>query len=124
MDPNSFWGKLAEYGLAGVVIAILFVILWRMLIWVMAWVDKQAAQHNAERLSWLKVLEALNQSIELHNQGSIEARNASVEAHRYQKEEHEKLLTHMDNVCGGLNKVNNSLEQTEKALGRINGYKE
>jgi hypothetical protein len=116
MEPTSFWAKLAEYGLAGIVIGMLFVILWRMLIWVMKWVDKQADQHNAERLSWLKVLESLNQSIELHNQGSIEARKATEEAHKYQKAEHEKLAEGMNTVCS-------SLKETEKALGRINGYK-
>ena len=116
MEPTSFWAKFMEYGLAGTVIAGLFFVLWRMLIWVMKWVDKQAEQHNSERLSWLKVLEGLNRSIELHNQGSIEARKAAEEAHRYQKDEHEKLADGMSTVCS-------SLRETEKALGRINGYK-
>jgi len=102
MEPSSFWAKLAEYGLAGIVIAILFFILWRMLIWVMKWVDKISEQHNAERETWMKRLESLDQSIQLHNQASIEARKASEEAHRFQREEHKEMIT---------------------TLGRINGYK-
>lgn len=102
MEPSSFWAKLAEYGLAGLVIGILFFILWRMLIWVMKWVDEQSKQHNAEREVWMKRIEALDQSIQLHNQGSIEARRATEEAHKYQREEHAEMI---------------------KTLARINGYK-
>lgn len=91
-----------QYGIMGVVISVLFYILWRMLVWVMKWVDKQAEQHNAEREAWMKRIEALDQSISLHNQGSIEARKATEEAHKYQREEHKQMI---------------------EALGRINGYK-
>jgi len=115
MEPSSFWAKLTEYGLAGVIIAILFVFLWRLLVWVMAWVDKINTQHNAERETWIRRLESLDQSIQLHNQSSIESRRATEEAHRYQKAEHEKLADQM-------NIITSSLKQTEQALGRINGY--
>jgi len=96
------FGKFVEYGLAGVVIGALFIIVWRMLLWVMKWVDKQSEQHNREREVWSKILEALNQSIQLHNQGSIEARKTTEEAHKYQREEHKEMV---------------------ELLGRINGYK-
>jgi hypothetical protein len=76
----------------------------------MKWVDKQAELHNTERTIWLKTLEALNQSILLHNQGSIEARKIQEEAHRYQREEHQKLTEQNSQIC--------------LALSRINGYKE
>jgi len=102
MEPNSAWAKLSEYGLAGIVIAVLFFILWRMLIWVMKWVDKQEEHHRAEREIWVKTLETLNTSIELHNQGSIEARKSQEEAHKYQREEHKEMI---------------------ETIARINGYK-
>ncbi len=96
--PNISW---EQYGIAGAVICVLFFILWRILIWVMKWVDKQNEQHNAERGAWLKTLEALNNSIQLHNQGSIEARKGTEEAHKFQREEHKEMI---------------------EVLGRINGY--
>ena len=102
--------KFSEYGLLGLMIAAVVFMLWRMLVWVMAWVDKQAAQHILERKAWIESLEGLNNSIQLHNQGSIEARKMTEEAHRYQREEHQKFAAQNDEIC--------------KALGRINGYKE
>ena len=100
--------KFSEYGLIGLIIATLFFILWRMLIWVMRWVDKQSEQHNAERAMWLKTLDTLNNSITIHNQGSIEARKMTEDAHRYQRQEHEKFAEQNNEIC--------------KALGRINGF--
>lgn len=102
------WARFSEYGLAGLVIGILFFILWRILIWVMKWVDKQSEQHNQERNIWLKTLEALNNSIQLHNQASMEARKTTEEAHKFQRSEHEKLSEQNNQIC--------------LALGRINGY--
>ena len=98
--PHINW---EQYGIAGVVIGILFFILWRMLIWVMKWVDKQAEQHQKERDGWLNIMAGLRSSIDLHNQGSVEARNQSAEAHAYQRKEHEEMI---------------------KVLGRINGFRE
>ncbi len=87
--PHFDW---TQYGIAGLVIGVLFFILWRMLIWVMKWVDKTNDQHNSERCMWLKTLDTLNASIQLHNQGSIEARRATEEAHKYQREEHKEMV--------------------------------
>ena len=98
----DFARLFSDYGFNGVVISCLFFMLWRMLIWVMKWVDKTNDQHNAERCMWLKTLDALNASIQIHNQGSIEARKQSEEAHGYQREEHKEMIS---------------------TLGRINGYK-
>ncbi len=103
MEPSSFWAKLMEYGLAGIVITILFFFLWRMLIWVMKWVDEINKQHTAEREIWMKRLESLDQSIQTHNLTSIEARKATEEAHHHQREEHKEMVV---------------------ILGRINGYKQ
>lgn len=95
------WSKFGEYGLIGLIVGVLFFILWRILVWVMKWVDKQNEQQNSERCMWLKTLDALNSSIQIHNNNSIESRKASEEAHKYQREEHKEMIT---------------------ILGRINGY--
>jgi hypothetical protein len=94
--------KFSEYGIVGLVVGALFLIIWRMLIWVMKWVDKQAEAQNLERQTWLKTITALNESINTHNLTSIESRKISEEAHKFQRKEHKEMIT---------------------TLGRINGYK-
>ena len=96
----DFTKILAEYGFGGAVAGILFFFLWRMLIWVMRWVDKQAEQHNAERVAWQKILDGLNNSIQLHNQGSVEARKATEEAHKYQRSEHAEMIVLLAKMNG------------------------
>ena len=41
-----------QYGLVGIMIGAILIILWRILIWVMRWVDKQEETHREERKSW------------------------------------------------------------------------
>ena len=106
---GNLWAKLGEYGLAGLVIAFLFFVLWKLLTWVMKWVDKQEESHRVERESFLKRLESLDKNIDLHCQNSIEARKATEEAHRYQREEHKEMVSNLGEIT--------------KTLGRINGYK-
>ena len=101
MEP--IWKMFEQYGFNGIVTATLFFIVWRLLVWVMKWVDKQDDRHNKERETWLEIISTMKQSIDIHNQTSIEARNATAEAHKYQREEHQEMI---------------------KSLGRINGYKE
>lgn len=101
--------KLDEFGLAGAVIAILFFIIWKILVWVMSFVKTITEQHKEERREWLGIMNELKTSINLHNQSSIESRKSSEEAHKFQREEHKAQL--------------DSMKQVEQALGRINGYK-
>ena len=116
-----------QYGLIGLVVGALFFILWRLLIWVMSFVKEITKQHNEERLawassqkeerlSWLKVLESIKSSLDFHNQASADSRKATEEAHKYQREEHLKMLEQNNKIC-------NCLTEVEKSLGRINGYK-
>lgn len=101
--------KLAEYGILGVIIAIMFFILWRMIIWVMAFVKEQAAMHAKERASWEAVLGAMKSSIDTHNAGSIEARKSQAEASRFVRTEHKEMI--------------NNLKEQGEVLKMINGYK-
>lgn len=99
----DFAKMFSEYGYNGIVTATLFFIVWRLLVWVMKWVDKQDERHCLERQTWLEIITTMKQSIDIHNQSSIENRNATAEAHKYQREEHMKMI---------------------ESLGRINGFKE
>ena len=94
---------LAQWGVQGAVIGLLFVILWRMLIWVMAFVKDIMSQQNVERQSWLlaqnkhsELLSKIASSIDEHD-------NRADERGRYVREEHKEMI---------------------QSLGRINGYKQ
>jgi hypothetical protein len=111
MDPN-FWMKFSEYGLIGLIIAVLFFILWRMLVWVMAWVKDIEIQHAKEREAWTKqqseeravwlctldkhntILVKISDSINEHDRRADERG-------KYVRDEHKEMIT---------------------VLGRINGY--
>lgn len=121
-----FLSRLLEYSVLGIVVAVLFFILWQIICWAKTFISSQAIEynntviklteeHNKERLIWLETYQAINRSIESHNLSSIEARKTTEESHRYQKAEHEKMLENLTAVCA-------SMKQTELALGRINGY--
>jgi hypothetical protein len=96
------WEKFAEYGLVGLMVGIILFILWRMIIWVMAFVKEQAAQHAAERKCWQGTMDKNNEviakivaSIDRHDEKADERG-------KYVREEHKQMI---------------------ESLGRINGYK-
>lgn len=94
--------KFSEYGLLGLFMGVVLFMLFRMICWVMAFVKEQNDAHCKERQTWFEVISAIKQSIDIHNQNSIESRNSTAEAHKFQREEHKEMIT---------------------ILGRINGYK-
>jgi len=100
MDP--IWAKFSEYGLVGVIIGILFFIVWKILLWVMAWVDKQAIQQAEERKCFIMQIGEITKALENHNSNAREFHNQVAEAHKFQREEHREMIA---------------------SLGRINGYK-
>lgn len=138
---EQFLPKLMEYGVLAIVVCILFFILWQIISWAKTFISAQAVQyfnsvteltkqHNTERITWLETLSGLHRSIELHNQNSIEARKATEDAHRYQREEHLKQAENQIEINKTFLDVSNNLKNTEKALGqvceglgRINGFK-
>lgn len=102
--------KLFEtYGLAGLVIGVLFFIILRMLIWVMAFIKDIMKQHSEERSAWLVRLEKLGDNTEKISQSIDEHDRRADERGKYVRFEHEKMIT--------------NLEEQGKVLARINGYK-
>jgi len=95
--------KLFEtYGLAGLVIGVLFFIVWRMLIWVMAFVKEMMRQQTEERTGWLCRLEKLGDNTEKIARSIDEHDKRADERGRYVREEHKQMI---------------------ETLGRINGFK-
>ncbi|MDD5610643.1 MAG: hypothetical protein PHH69_03750 [Candidatus Omnitrophica bacterium] len=111
-----------EYGFAGIVTGVMFFILFRMIVWVMAFVKDIIKQHNEERKEWLLTMAAIKTSIDLHNQQSIEARNLQAQAHEFQRKEHEKFLENQIKIISISDKTCDCLDEVKNGLGRINGY--
>lgn len=103
------WARFDEYGLIGIVVGVLFFILWRIIVWTMAFVDKITVQQAKEREAWQLVIEGIKTSMDLHNQQSITAHQSIKDGQAYQRAEHEKMI--------------NSLNEITVTLGRINGFK-
>ena len=108
MEPTMI-AKFSEYGLVGLIIAVLFFIVWKQLMWVFTWVKDTDTQHAEERKCWQTTVERLNKSIDDHTSRANTFHEEVTEAHRFQREEHKEMI-------GQLNEITIT-------LGRINGYK-
>lgn len=102
--------KFSEYGLIGLIIGVLFFILWRMLVWVMSFIKEIKNEHNEERKIWhaldvskAKALDDLLANIKRHDEKADERG-------KYTRLEHEKMI--------------NNLDEQAKVLARINGIRE
>jgi hypothetical protein len=102
MEPN-LWTKFSEYGLIGLIIGILFFILWRIIVWVMGFVKYIQKQQSEERASWLNSLGKHNDILNKISASIDEHDKRADERGRYVREEHKEMIT---------------------ILGRMNGYKE
>lgn len=109
MDWTAF---AKEIGMAG---GLLFVV-WKMLVWQMAYITETRNAHNEERKVWhqldiakSKALDELISTIKKHDE------KADLRG-EYIRKEHEKFAVQMDQTCTCLNEV-------REGLGRINGYK-
>jgi hypothetical protein len=103
------WSKFEQYGVEGLVICALFIVLYRIINYTMKFIDKSTEQQSHEREAWtaqqtqtIEVIRTMKESIELHNQQSIDAHLVLKEATNFQREEHKQMI---------------------ETLGRINGYK-
>jgi hypothetical protein len=97
------FSKFGEYGIIGLFCGTILFILWRMIIWVMAFVKETYAQHNQERAVWYNNYKAhcdlllrISSSLDEHDKRADERG-------RYVREEHKEMIA---------------------ILGRINGYKD
>ncbi len=97
------FGGFKEFGLVGLVVGVMFFILWRMIVWVMAFVKEITVQQIKEREVWSGIIARHNDSLTKINQ-SIERHDEKAEERgKYVREEHKQMI---------------------EVLGRINGYKE
>ncbi len=95
------WIKIFEsYGIPGLVIGALFFFLWRMLIWVMKWVDKQEEHHREERKCWQVTIEGYNKALDDHTKRAQNFYEVVNEAHKFQRSEHGEMIQILARING------------------------
>jgi len=96
-------------GLTGLMTAALFFIVWRMIVWIMAWVKEREAAHDAERLKWVCAIEKSNEAQTKIIDSINDHDRRADERGKFVRSEHERMINNLD-------------EQT-KVLAHINGFK-
>jgi hypothetical protein len=109
------FSKLYEYGLLGVMLGLVLFALWKIIVWLMAFIKEDRERQAVEREKWLCRLEKLDESIRKTADNIDNHDKRAEERGRYVKEEHAKTISQGEIICS-------SLKQVEQALGRINGY--
>uniref|UniRef100_A0A6M3JRH3 Uncharacterized protein n=1 Tax=viral metagenome TaxID=1070528 RepID=A0A6M3JRH3_9ZZZZ len=118
-DPTSF-KAVVDYGLA--IVGLFFIT--KFLVWLVRYILEKNEKREDSHMSLLtgdvkKASEAMTSMV-----NAINSFKTSVEeAHKYQREEHNKILDNQGKIGESLIKVNDSLGQVSENLGRINGYK-
>lgn len=77
-----------QFGLAGVMLAILFMLLK----WMMQLHDRVMTETAAERVKWQEVIGKLTERIEEGTRSAIAFREQMIEMGRREREEHDQLL--------------------------------
>lgn len=96
------FGGFKEFGLVGLIVGVLFFILWRMLIWVMAFVKEISTQQIKEREVWAGIIARHNESLTKINESISRHDEKAEERGRFVREEHKQMI---------------------EVLARINGFK-
>ena len=89
------WGRFSEYGLLGLVVCAVIILLYKIVIWTLATTKEILQQAAEERKVWQATIEKINNAIDSHDKKADERG-------RYIREEHKQMI---------------------ETLGRINGYK-
>lgn len=116
---------ITQYGLGGLIFAAFMFLLK----WVLKQQEKILDGSKDERMQSQTVIQGYQKTLDQMNIQSGEFHKQVTEAHNYQRNEHEKMLEGLNNVClvtrqhaDCLTKIKDNLDEQGKALARINGY--
>lgn len=85
--------KFAEYGLLGLVVGSVVILLFFVIKWTLSTTKEILIQAAEERKAWNNTLtDQISQSREFNNQ--------MTEANRYQREEHKEMIAHLARLNG------------------------
>lgn len=96
------WAKFCEYGLLGVVVGAVILLLYKIVIWTLATTKEILAQSAKERECFVEKISEITKALENHTANANALHNQIMEANKFQRAEHGEMI---------------------KTLGRINGYK-
>jgi hypothetical protein len=101
---------LTEYGLSTAILILLVVLFIYFLKWFTGQVEAMRVSSLAREEKLLCIIEGYQDALNKHTEQVKDLNTVTQTAHMFQREEHQSMLT--------------SLKEVEKALGRINGYRD
>lgn len=103
------WAKFGEFGLSGLMIGAIILLLWFIVKWVLEHTKELLAQQAKERECWATIIEKHNEALQKIVSSIDKHDEKAEERGRYVRSEHEKMMS--------------NLEEQGKVLARINGFK-
>lgn len=97
--------KLSEYGVAGIVLAVILICAIALVAWMLRQFEKSQIRLDAahermhnERAKWFEVTTALKSAIDTNNSIVLQHNQRADEAAKYVREEHQKMCECLQNI--------------------------
>src|SRR3990167_2458586 len=103
------FSELAKYGPHWLLIGLILLAVWKMIMWLMAFIKEDRIHQAIEREKWLCRLEKLDDNIKKTNNGIDNHDRRADERGKFVRAEHEKMME--------------NLNEHYKILLRVNGEK-
>ena len=117
MDMSLLNG-ISEYGFAVAILVIFFFLLK----WVLNQQEKILEQARVEREGFINAITGVSDVLQQHIAQADNNSSFNNEAHRYQREEHLRMLEHLGKLSAAMDGVNKNLIEQGMILSRINGH--
>ena len=117
MDTSLF-NSISEYGFAAAILVIFFFLLK----WVLNQQEKILEQARIEREGFINAISGISDILQQHIAQADSSSSINNEAHRYQREEHMRILEHLQKMSAAMDGVNKNLIEQGVILSRINGH--
>ncbi len=109
---------VSEYGFATAILVIFFFLLK----WVLHQQEKILEQARIEREGFIDAISGISDIMKQHIVQEESHSSFNNEAHRYQREEHIRMLEHLQQVSTALDSVSKNFIEQGVILSRINGH--
>jgi len=92
--------KFTEYGLIGLIIGVLFFILWRIIIYTMAFVKTTTEQHAKERETWQVAVNKHNEILTKISDSIDDHDRRADERGKFVRDEHKEMIDVLKKMNG------------------------
>jgi hypothetical protein len=106
MDFSSLVKLISEAGIAIVSVSSIIFMSWKLLSWGKQIVDTVLAQMATQNTAWQALIDRSTKAIEEHTQAACTFHDRVDEAHKYQREEHQKLISILEDIKIALIRMN------------------